>query len=232
MKSINFLSIIAVLFAGVNSLATSVRRAEDGASPIPEGFKIVDLEWVVETTPGGPNVTLTGTVEQVHDKLIEINPNWDEDFAPVIAKRKAELLAFGAQALAARGESPVADGLQKRDWTTCGSAGHGHQGARLNPIIDGVAYLWGLSGQASRGPGPRSCGQVACSWSSSIWYCNNNSFTKTMPWVHIANAAQVLINECSYDDGFPNGWMVRGERWHNDGWFAIVSKNTNCNTYT
>ncbi|KAK4228548.1 hypothetical protein QBC38DRAFT_474674 [Podospora fimiseda] len=224
MKGTTFLSTIAILLVGVHGLATPARRSDEADSPIPEGFAVVDLEWVVETTPGGPNVTLTGTVQQIHEKLTEINPNWDEDFAPVIAKRKAQVLAARASS------TPEANGgLEKRDWTICGAAGRGHKNAGLNPIIDGVAYLRTLSGQASRGPGPRSCGQVSCSWDSAIWYCNNNSFTKLMPWFHIANAAQVLLNECSFKEG--GSWLLKGERWHDDGWFAIVARNPSCNTY-
>ncbi|KAK4221914.1 hypothetical protein QBC38DRAFT_460955 [Podospora fimiseda] len=226
MKSTSILSTIAVFLAGANGLATPVmsRRSGEVGSPIPEGFTVAELEWEVETTPGGSNVTLTGTVEQVHAKLLEINPNWDEEFAPIIAKRNAE-------AMAAEGITPKADGvLSKRDWTVCGDSGYGHDGAHTGAIETGVAYLRGLSGQASRGPGPRSCVQVSCSWSSAIWYCNNNSYTKYMPWVHIANAGQVLLDSCKYYT-WPN-WWVSGERHHDDGWFAIVAWNPDCNKYS
>ncbi|KAK4231877.1 hypothetical protein QBC38DRAFT_450731 [Podospora fimiseda] len=234
MKLSKFLSTITLFLTGAHGLATSppARRAEDTAdiakSPVPEGFTVVDLEWTVETTPGGPTVTLNGTVEQVHDKLLEINPNWDQDFAPIIAKRNAEAAAAAAQDTTPAGSNA----LTKRDWTVCGEAGHGHGGASMGAIETGVAYLRTLAGQAQRGPGPRSCGQVSCSWHAAIWYCNNNSYTKYMPWVHIANAGQVLLDSCSYFDWAVLGYRTRGERWHDDGWFVIVSENYNCNKYS
>lgn len=47
--------------------------------PIP-GYNIVDLTWEVETTPGGPTMNVTGTVQQVVERLTEVNPNYVSDF--------------------------------------------------------------------------------------------------------------------------------------------------------
>ncbi|KAK4231899.1 hypothetical protein QBC38DRAFT_450753 [Podospora fimiseda] len=206
MKSTNILNTLAVLLAGANALSTPLADRSEVAG-VPEGYGIVDIEWEVETTPGGPNITLTGTAEQVHAQLVKINPNWDEEFAPIIDKRSAEF-----------DNSLKARALDKRDWIKCGA---GHSAARQGAIETGVAYLRTLSGSASRGPGPRNCGRVSCSYDSAIWYCNDNTgHSKSMQWFHIANAAQVLLDACSWESWY--FWYVRGERWHNDGWFAIV----------
>ncbi|KAK3985896.1 hypothetical protein QBC44DRAFT_403397 [Cladorrhinum sp. PSN332] len=207
MKTPTFLSSItaAVLFTtAAHSLPTT-----EISSPVPSGYAIVPLTWEVETTPGGPKVTLSGTVEEVHAELLKINPNWDAEF-PAPAANATE----------------TGTNLHKRDWSVCGGHTPAHD---RNAIWAGADYLRGLSGQAQRGPGPRSCGRVSCSWSSAIWYCNDNSYTKYMPWFHIANAAEVLIHECSYflNEGlWFAGWVTAGERWHDDGWFAIVAQDS------
>ncbi|KAK3988490.1 hypothetical protein QBC44DRAFT_397908 [Cladorrhinum sp. PSN332] len=217
MKTTNFLATIAVLFATAQGMATPARRLDGASSPVPEGYGIVELEWEIETTAGGPKATFTGTVEEVHAQLLEINPNWDEEVAAtLLAERDAATAALEARAIG-DGEN----GLQKRDWTICGN----DLGARQDRIREGISYLRGLSGQAVNGPGPRNCSRVSCSWNSGIWYCNNNSFNKAMPWFHIANAAQVLVDQCSWHGG-AWGILTRGERWHDDQWFAIVASST------
>ncbi|KAL4905431.1 hypothetical protein BDW74DRAFT_177800 [Aspergillus multicolor] len=41
---------------------------------------VTDMTWDLQTYPGGPNVTLTGTAEKVYAEMIELNPNYDQDF--------------------------------------------------------------------------------------------------------------------------------------------------------
>ncbi|KAK3988489.1 hypothetical protein QBC44DRAFT_370938 [Cladorrhinum sp. PSN332] len=212
MKTTNVIATIALFLASANGLATSARRAEATTGKlVPEGYAIADLEWELETTPGGSKVALTGTVEEVHAKILEINPKWDEEFAPIVAEENAKA------DLQTRAVGDNTNKLRKRNWTVCGG-----YPARQNRIREGISYLRGLSGQASRGPGPRNCVRVSCSYNSAIWYCNDNSFTKEMPWFHIANAAQVLVDQCSWEAHFGTG--TAGERWHDDRWFAIVGE--------
>ncbi|KAK4228060.1 hypothetical protein QBC38DRAFT_525034 [Podospora fimiseda] len=195
MKTTTFVTAIAACLATASASSIPARCADNFG--LPEGYTVTELSWELETTPGGPKVALNGTVEQVHAQLLEINPNYDVEFAAVEA---------GAEDVTAVDSRE----LQKRDWT--------------ERIIDGIAYLRSLgSRSATNGPGPNNCARVSCSWSSAIWYCNNNSFSKTMGFNHIANAAQVLVNECSYKNtnAVPRTW---GERWHDDQWFAIVNQ--------
>ncbi|KAB8203958.1 hypothetical protein BDV34DRAFT_226891 [Aspergillus parasiticus] len=56
-------------------------RLAQFASILVAGFVSAEPSWEVETTPGGPRVILNGTVQQVHEQLLEINPNYDDDFA-------------------------------------------------------------------------------------------------------------------------------------------------------
>ncbi|SCO81325.1 uncharacterized protein FRV6_05538 [Fusarium oxysporum] len=45
------------------------------------GYGVVVPEWEVEITPGGPTTVLNGTIEEVHEELLQLNPDWDEDDA-------------------------------------------------------------------------------------------------------------------------------------------------------
>lgn len=40
----------------------------------------VPVEWDVQAFPKGERLTLTGTVQQVHEQLVGINANYDADF--------------------------------------------------------------------------------------------------------------------------------------------------------
>ncbi|RKK82320.1 hypothetical protein BFJ69_g3245 [Fusarium oxysporum] len=45
-----------------------------------EGHGVVVPEWDVEITPGGPTAVLNGTIEEVHEELLQLNPDWDEEY--------------------------------------------------------------------------------------------------------------------------------------------------------
>lgn len=53
--------------------------ASRDASPIP-GYGIEEPIWEVETTPGGPTVNITDTIENVVEELEKINPTFVSDF--------------------------------------------------------------------------------------------------------------------------------------------------------
>ncbi|RSL43534.1 hypothetical protein BHE90_017500 [Fusarium euwallaceae] len=62
-----------------------------------EGYGVVVPEWEVEVTPGGPTTVLNGTIEEVHDELRQLNPNWDEDssLGPILATLRIGAVADG-----------------------------------------------------------------------------------------------------------------------------------------
>src|SRR6187549_519178 len=45
--------------------------------------------------------------------------------------------------------------------------------AALNRASEGIAYLRGVSGRPSNGPGPGNCGRVSCGYNAGIWWCND-----------------------------------------------------------
>ncbi|KAK0714414.1 heterokaryon incompatibility protein-domain-containing protein [Apiosordaria backusii] len=51
------------------------------APPRPSAsYRDVELEWRVQAFPHGPYILLNGTIEQVRDQLLTINPRFDADF--------------------------------------------------------------------------------------------------------------------------------------------------------
>jgi hypothetical protein len=110
-------------------------------------------------------VALNGTVQDIYARLIEINPTYDRDFAARVPQ--------------ARSNDDEAPHLQKRFDIKCNN----HGSANLKLIKEGIAYLYGVRGKPTIGPGPGKCGRVSCSWSAAIWWCNDVSvcITTTLP---------------------------------------------------
>ncbi|KAK1248934.1 hypothetical protein MKX08_007154 [Trichoderma sp. CBMAI-0020] len=182
-------------------------------APIP-GYGVVELEWEVETTPGGPTVLVNGTIEAVYDKLTKINPNFTAEY-PLQAKNHA---ANGT--------------LEKRytvDGYLCWSP---WPYTSFFAIDDGVSYLRGVRGQPTNGPGPGNCGRVSCSYQSAIWWCNDNSQSKTLQdFGAIADGAEFIAYNCNAAvtvAGIPEV-VTAGQIFYTDAWNVIVRKDRdNC----
>lgn len=115
-------------------------------------------------------VVLNGTIEQVHVQLLELNPNWDEDFLSDVEEEP-----FTDNDSVTEGDAVL--GLDRRT---------NFQGSKYNcygrwaqihafVIRDGIRYLRGVKGKPNMGPGPGNCGRVSCSYSSAIYWCNDVS---------------------------------------------------------
>ncbi|RAK78812.1 uncharacterized protein BO72DRAFT_457416 [Aspergillus fijiensis CBS 313.89] len=177
-------------------------------APLP-GYGVEEFSWEMETSPGGPTVILSGTVQEIYAELIKINPTYDGDFA--------ELAANNTLAAENHVDTSSSSSLHKRNDVTCNN----YPQAIRRRIEEGISYLRGVSGQPRNGPGPGNCGRVSCSYNSAIWWCNDNTAPKTLPsFNNIADGAQVVINQCD-----PTGVYVSGEENHADKWRALVRSN-------
>ena len=129
----------------------------------------------METSPGGATVVLNGTAQEVHAQLLQINPNYDAEFAAVTAKRAAP--------------EPVST-FRKRDHTICDNFPQCSRGR----IGEGIDYLRGVAGRPGNGPGPGNCGRVSCSYNSAIWWCNDvNTYLPT----HSMLCLRDMLGNCS-----------------------------------
>ncbi|KUI54747.1 hypothetical protein VP1G_02007 [Cytospora mali] len=90
-------------------------------------------------------------------------------------------------------------------------------------IAEGIAYLSDLPGKPSNGPGPGECGRVSCSWSSAIWWCNDNDHKYTLDsfW-EIAQAASDIDSDCHYVDPWSLTIYTSGQNFFTENWNVIV----------
>ena len=120
-----------------------------------QGYTLVPLTFVGPVGSDGTNVTLNGTVDEIHAQILKINPSYNgtsHGHANANAKR----------------------GLEER----CGGQVHcqlGYKTAKMSPIETGVAYLEQLVGECGVDAGPQVCGRISCSDSSGIFLCNDVS---------------------------------------------------------
>lgn len=147
-------------------------------APIP-GYTVVPLTWEVLAFDNGTTVNLTGTIEQVHDQLSKINPDYPRN------------TSINALQLGTAGTA----GFDIH----CGPQGHGWSGADWNIIYVGYTYLYTVSGRPGQGPGPGSCGRVSCSYDSAIWWCNDNNHDFQLDsFGQIGDCAKGLYDKCQY----------------------------------
>lgn len=139
-----------------------------------------DLQWDV-TTSTGENITVNGTIQQVHHHMKRIDAGWVSDFDD---DNKLTVAPSSR--------------LTKRKWDKQGEYGppwssmwcgadpqYSRDVAKVGPILDGIEYLAGLGDKVKAGkqanpkagPGPHKCGQVSCSHDSSILWCNEVSLS-------------------------------------------------------
>lgn len=120
----------------------------------------------MEISPGGETVLLNGTIEEAHEQLLKLNPNWDNEFPEDISEEDEDQSSH----LVKRSDF-------YRAKYECGK----WPKAREVPIINGIQYLRRVKGRPYAGPGPAKCGRVSCSYNSAIWWCNDVSGNTSKP---------------------------------------------------
>ncbi|KDN65353.1 hypothetical protein CSUB01_08375 [Colletotrichum sublineola] len=181
------------------------------------------LEWEIQAFPSGPTLVLNGTIEEVNDQLLKINPNFAVDFSSELG----EGMDFV-------GDSPAEPSVEKRtdfsgsrymcdtrDWVPC----------YTNRIKNGISHLRRTSGRPKNGPGPGNCGRVSCSGRSAIWWCNDERSTKELgAFSSIADGAQYLVDRCQIGRGLIA--KMAGQVFHKTNWNVIVRyDDNNCGTF-
>lgn len=152
------LSLLLTLFNGAVHAVPAQDSATNSEIGIPGAFE-VPVEWAVQAFPDGPELTLKGTVQEVHAQLVGMNPNYDAD--------------FGLAELDARDDKLVARSDFRNTRTDCGPQVYGK--ASVDRLNSGIKYLRKLKGQPRNGGGPGACGRVSCSYNTAIWWCNDVS---------------------------------------------------------
>lgn len=192
-------------------------------------------EWEVQVTPGGESVLMNGTVEYVFDELTNFDPVYTEALMK-------DFTALGHDRLGA---------LERReDWRTRPYICRDYPLARVDAAWDGIRYLRTLKGKPKGSAGPSSCGQISCSWSTAIWWCNDvsdeHANSKHRPnqrifraandnckqdsekkelesYKVIADGAQYMWDACTPWE--TNRYWSSGQIFSNDGWNIIIKKS-------
>lgn len=131
-----------------------------GIEPPLPGYRVEDVQSEVLVNLKGLLVTMNGTVQQVYQQILEINPEYESEFGPVwnaTAPTPDEI--WRANFAAERRET----------WSDCGH----WDPARAEAIWEGINHLNHVSGRPMSKPGPGVCGRVSCSYDSAIWWCND-----------------------------------------------------------
>lgn len=124
------------------------------------GYSVEVMQWEVPVSLDGRTATLNGTVQQVYQQLLEINPNYEAEFGTIRDE--------SATTLAETRKTPGA--LEKQEtWSDCGR----FDPAKAEAIWEGINHLNHVSGTPVSSPGPGVCGRVSCSYNSAIWWCND-----------------------------------------------------------
>ena len=97
-------------------------------------------------TPGGETISVNGTLEKVVAALDAKNPKWKAEFDidNVAARSEVEKRAVFSHSIC-------------RNFPT----------GKTTDIPEQIRYLRGLQGRPSLSP--HSCGQVSCTWDTSVW---------------------------------------------------------------
>ncbi|KAI1819855.1 hypothetical protein F4861DRAFT_543510 [Xylaria intraflava] len=93
-------------------------------------------------------------------------------------------------------------------------------------ILQGIEYLRKIHGNCTNGPGPANCARVSCSYSSGIWFCNDNPQPISVPCRTFGDRAFDIVEKCYAFGNFPTD-SVHGQAFDTDGWNVFVA-GTDC----
>ncbi|KAF3923570.1 hypothetical protein ABW20_dc0108996 [Dactylellina cionopaga] len=166
---VNFLTVAAlssfVPYAAGYTITRANLLSEDTFTNAPS------IMFTGPAIPGGPNVTITGTVDYIFGKLHEMNPKYDPWEFPEYQERMARKGLSKNSALGARIRS---GSLRKRGETRCNVSG-AQVGNWYMQCAEGLKYLSELNGYCGAPKGHAGCARVSCSHSCGIFLCNDVS---------------------------------------------------------
>ncbi|KAL4807454.1 hypothetical protein BDV18DRAFT_167982 [Aspergillus unguis] len=154
--------------------------------------------------PGADTITLNGTLSEVYAQVLEINPNYEQDWSN------------GDTTVT---ESESTSNLERRaDENADIHCYHKINKGWVGPAEDGIEHLR----QFKLPPGLKgnTCKKVSCSGNTAISWCNDRSTLRVLPsFNNIADGAQVILNKCKGKLNTVGGWLG-----HNDDWRVFVDQ--------
>ncbi|KAH8800407.1 hypothetical protein F5884DRAFT_810219 [Xylogone sp. PMI_703] len=184
---------------------------QDDIIPMSNETAIAEMTYEGPAFPSGTQITLTGTAEAIYAKLLELNPNYDTDFATEIAANMA----------ADPEDDDSVSGLDARSW-------HGNCHLYTDRVCiprqvrSGIHYLHKLTG--SCGLQARTCTRVSCDLDAGIYACTAGGKRKVC-CDRIAHLAHRIVKHCKFDVMGEEG--TSGRDFSGDGWATDVA-GTSC----
>ncbi|KAF3920636.1 hypothetical protein ABW21_db0204844 [Orbilia brochopaga] len=134
-----------------------------------------EMTWSGPITPGGPNVHLNGTGNQIMAQLLELNPDW----------KPAEIMERA---------------VERRSWRDRGACGLvAGEVANGGATVENINHLRAM-GEAMCGAAPYTCVGMYCNHNSALLLCNDNNYHIDRPCRYLAEGAADLFNLCSQRD--------------------------------
>ncbi|EGD84880.1 hypothetical protein H112_08597 [Trichophyton rubrum D6] len=150
------------------------------ASATVESFATSSMIYTGPVTPGGDNVTLEGTIQEIFHQILKLNPSYKpEDFPD-----------------APHSPRKVSSKLEKRIPGDIICDPSGTKRAWRKHIEEGVAYLKRAPQASLCRVRNRSCSRISCSWDSGIFLCNDRDswFEEFCPL--LGNYADEILRGC------------------------------------
>ncbi|KAB5562770.1 hypothetical protein GE09DRAFT_1219368 [Coniochaeta sp. 2T2.1] len=169
------------------------------SSPLAD-HDVQEQVWIVPITPGGPTVTLNGTVQQLFSQLTKLNPNYEAEFPPRTPGMLEPRPESGS--ISKRDDNEDDENGVKYHRVVRIACGHDFYEvplkAKYDPIVENIVvkYLEKVGGQPTQQP--KTCSRVSCAWDVGIWWCNHNDeeFTLDSFKVIAAGARQIFQHLC------------------------------------
>ncbi|OIW31263.1 hypothetical protein CONLIGDRAFT_713713 [Coniochaeta ligniaria NRRL 30616] len=184
-------------------------------SPLPD-HDLQEQVWTVPITPGGPTVTINGTVQQLFAQLTKLNPNYEAEFPP-------QTPDIGQPRT----------GIDKRDLND-------HKMGRYSCAYDfygvGLGYIRsehverGLVEYLDKVPGhpklaPDACSKVSCDLAQGVFWCNHGTSEKVLEnFKVIADAAREVIKLCKHGTRGDGAGQIEFQ----DHWSVIYRADAQC----
>ncbi|KFY46403.1 hypothetical protein V495_02494 [Pseudogymnoascus sp. VKM F-4514 (FW-929)] len=195
-KLMFFISAIALLASNVLLTVASPLAAAGLATAV--------ITRVGPITPGGPNVTLTGTAESIYNQILKLNPSYDPEEhggtrlpsrPPIDPNTEPNT---GTSLVPAR---VVKRQLENRTPTSgccrCLGAPYNGEIVGIGAIVAGRDYLDGL-GSAWCGTDSGGVSRISCSYNSAIYLVNSVRAATGASCVYLGSLVQRVLLSCTY----------------------------------
>ncbi|KAI9675629.1 MAG: hypothetical protein M1817_000996 [Caeruleum heppii] len=201
--SLNALIFASMALVGHQVLASPQLRAERRNA---DGPTISTLTYRGPITPGGDDVTLSGTAEDIHRQIRERNPTFNPDDFPSVRDAKAKR--------AAEGDLVARTGVGR----VCDIPG---ETVSTSDIQENIRYVRDLPGNCNVDGGPSKCARISCSYGNAIFFCNDNAYPLSIACNYLAtNYAEWIVTACQQDG------RVKGQRFDTENWNVIIKRDS------